>query len=696
MTTTPNTPDRALSYTAEQIARYKRLHAPAHTDDELRAFFDQCERTQLDPWSRQIYTVRRSNFVNGASVERAMTQVSIDGLRLQAERSGKYAGQAGPFWCGKDGRWVDVWLADMSELMAAKVGVFTVGFSEPRFWGVARFDAYAQTKKGGGLNVMWEKLGDVMIAKCFSEDTEVLTDHGFKRFSEVGNHRVMMVENGRLLPTSERPFKQYYNSSMIEYKSDDLDFCVTPNHDMLTTFGKVSAEAMFVTSTQRGPWKIPRITERVKADAVHVKATLSGYILADGTIRNGNTWAIAVSRPDKIKALRTLALHTAEFIKPSRGDVATASSGGKITTNFDKTVFVYQFGPASFAPYLDSDRQLRRDINLSPSEARTLVDAWQAFDGHTNKRTGVRRLYCSDANRLSSFETLAVMAGYSVSARKSRKSDIGDVNYYVTINDHPETKVFRQTNARRPSLKTVPNKSDAVWCVTVPSGVIVVRRNGFSMLCGNCAEALALRKACPAELSGLYTTEEMLQADAPSKEAPMTETEILDRGGLPKTSAAAPAAPKLALVQPAPETAPAPAKAAPAAPKPAPKPAGAPETFMDLKADIESWKTVEKANAGLPMLLGMKEPARSAGMAFFKAHRIAQRWEVGKVGNAIAVRSLNIDEWTTIERAEAGLILIEAMTGEERSAAMQKLEVRCHENGWILTKAPKLAVEKVS
>jgi phage recombination protein Bet len=139
----------------------RRTIAPTVSRDEFDFFIARCKQSGLDPIARQIYAISRYDAQVGGN--KMSIQVSIDGMRLLAERSGKYAGQIGPLWCGKDGQWIDVWLEDEAPA-AARVGVIRSDFKEP-LWAVAKFSSYVQTGKNG-VTPLWKKMPDLMLAKC--------------------------------------------------------------------------------------------------------------------------------------------------------------------------------------------------------------------------------------------------------------------------------------------------------------------------------------------------------------------------------------------------------------------------------------------------------------------------------------------------------------------------------------------------
>jgi hypothetical protein len=84
-----------------------------------------------------------------------MTQVSIDGLRLVAERSGQY--RPGKIeWCGDNGTWKDVWLSE-EHPAAARATVYK---NNAPTEAVARWNSYVQQTP------TWKSMPDLMIGKC--------------------------------------------------------------------------------------------------------------------------------------------------------------------------------------------------------------------------------------------------------------------------------------------------------------------------------------------------------------------------------------------------------------------------------------------------------------------------------------------------------------------------------------------------
>lgn len=146
----------------EQTQLLKDTIAKGATDEELALAVQVCNRLQLDPFSRQIFFVKRWD--GKLRREVMSTQVSIDGFRLVAQRSNEYRGQTEPQWCGPDGQWSSVWLKPEPPA-AARVGVYRAGFEQP-VYAVARYDSYVQKTKNGQPNRMWSTMPDVMLSKC--------------------------------------------------------------------------------------------------------------------------------------------------------------------------------------------------------------------------------------------------------------------------------------------------------------------------------------------------------------------------------------------------------------------------------------------------------------------------------------------------------------------------------------------------
>jgi phage recombination protein Bet len=158
---TPGSPaPAAVESSADRLALLKRTRYPHLSDADFGALLEFARQHNLNPWSDHVWAAPDAD----GTVKPMATNA---GLRAIAMRTGQYGGRLGPFWCGPDGEWKDVWLSD-DPPYAAKVGILRKGITDP-FWSIARFKGYARYDAVRGrleLNERWQKMPDQMLAKC--------------------------------------------------------------------------------------------------------------------------------------------------------------------------------------------------------------------------------------------------------------------------------------------------------------------------------------------------------------------------------------------------------------------------------------------------------------------------------------------------------------------------------------------------
>ena len=131
-------------WTLDQMQVIKSMYAKGLTDHEFLAYAMICKRVNLDPLAKQIYAIKRNNTLT--------IQTSIDGYRLIAERTGKYApGKDTEYFYDNDG-----------QLLGAKS--YVKKQTPDGVW--HEFSSTAMLVEYKGTSPLWNRMPHVMIEKC--------------------------------------------------------------------------------------------------------------------------------------------------------------------------------------------------------------------------------------------------------------------------------------------------------------------------------------------------------------------------------------------------------------------------------------------------------------------------------------------------------------------------------------------------
>jgi len=307
----------------------------------------------------------------------------------------------------------------------------------------------------------------IVYGHCFDEQTEILTNKGWRRREQLSLGDQVMTLNQASQRLEWNPIKSFSDYSdyteMHSIVGNNVDLLVTDRHGLVGLHDNGSldlyearafdeyAVRRFICAGEQDREGLPLTDDQIR---------LAVWIAADGSLENvgfgNNAVRWHLKKPRKIARLRELLkrLELNYSLNPQKAGTT------KIYCNLGASPVreLFTWG-AKVLP--DCFRF------LSTAQVRVLIEEYGHTDGHIYDDNSVQ-IATSKRAEADLIQELAVRSGMR-----------------CTLNDRGEGKGFtlavsrnRTTVQMRPDRHVVVPYSGKVWCVTVDNGTLMVRRNG--------------------------------------------------------------------------------------------------------------------------------------------------------------------------------------------------------------------------
>jgi len=350
---------------------------------------------------------------------------------------------------------------------------------------------------------------------CFSDDTEVLTNEGWKLFSELNkNENVMVFKDGNIF--YEKPsayISNYYNGKMVSIQTRSVDLLVTPNHKMIVQ-RKTNTKwddkwSSILAENIDYKYRIPTagdfnftdvIPEYPFSDEMDAETwwEFMGWYISEGS-------SCGVS--DGIK--RT---HNGRF-KVNISQKENTNEWHLIKDCLDRTKFTYNYIGHDFIIHSKKlhailfpngnsyqKRIPRYLLNAPKFLIEILYESLLLGDGtHYEDRESYWTVNKKLANDVSE---LCVILGKSVSINEKMPTShmmphgemLQTLNMQYSVNNRNRKTQELRNGSNNFKCILEEDYEGLVYCVTTNAGAIIVKRNGKVSVCGNCDIVLILDK----------------------------------------------------------------------------------------------------------------------------------------------------------------------------------------------------------
>jgi len=348
------------------------------------------------------------------------------------------------------------------------------------------------------------------VQACYSEDTEVLTEDGWKKYNEVKNLKIAQFNprNKKISFLNHKGLFIYdYNKEMYHFKDRRNDILVTPNHKMFfreprhKEFQAKPAEEITykrIEFLNSGEYDNDEISKFIlppikhKQNRVHEKYVhqhfpkeipmdlwleFMGYYVSEGGKETAPTIGItqkAGKNADKIEKCLT---QLSKYI------------GFKLTKIPYKNYFkfkitntqIYNFLTKNCGEHSEEKRIPLKITDLSKRQLKILFDALMLGDGSKDGKS-----FGSTSEELvNQIQIIGMLMGKSASKHLSYREKIrgNRQNFYGITFSNQTTPQIKQN-----SIKKI-NYKGKVWCFSTETGFFVTRRNGKIAIQGNSLKA---------------------------------------------------------------------------------------------------------------------------------------------------------------------------------------------------------------
>jgi hypothetical protein len=324
---------------------------------------------------------------------------------------------------------------------------------------------------------------------CFDDQTEVLTDQGWKTFGGLSGDEHVASYN---IQTGEIEFskpllyhKAYVNGDLHYYKARGIDAAVTPGHRMMVSLTYDRPDQLVPSEDIR--WK----SFQVRNSAVNNNSEyhlsddeirLAAWILTDGTISYSSR-----SRKVQIYQRESNYLKITEILDRLNYGYSVRFVVSKVTSIMGRELIKTPERMAHIGIYAEYRDKIFKYISdkarlpewvykLSARQFDVFLDAYNEGDGAKGRKNVNHLCITGRPDLMDQLQIACIMNGHRAYIAKRRGANYTSLNIYknrvktrLDINDSVTIKPY----------------SGYVYCVTTDNDTVVTRRNGKVLIAGN-------------------------------------------------------------------------------------------------------------------------------------------------------------------------------------------------------------------